>query len=244
MISYKDFNPHNRLTLPVYSKYVVDPLARLIAMPVINYTAVKPYQVTILGLGLGGLSAYHFYQGSFLLGALIFQLTVVLDMVDGYVARIKQNGSVFGILLDGYSDLLRLYLNILALVIHFGGGAANTTLPLMTFLFLSTAEAHIDFELINVRKFLSRNEGLSLNALNRFMLKVKNGLESVGLRTIFLYVQERIFCVLFLGPVTGNIEFWTIVGIGLVLVSIHMKMLLDVALIKNTILNNSREELR
>lgn len=231
------------MTLPVYTKIVIDPLARLIAIPVINFTEVKPYQITLLGLFLGVVSAILFLKGFFLVGAMIFQLTVVLDMVDGYVARIKRNGSVFGILLDGYSDILRLYVNILALVVHFSG-ETDIVILLMTFMGLHLSESLVDFELINVRKFLSRSKKLSLNALDRSLLKIKGVMEQLGLRTIFLYTQERIFCVLFLGPVTGRLHLWIWMGIVLVLFSIHMKLLLDVALIKNVLINGAEEELR
>ena len=146
MISHKDFGPHGRTTLPLYGKLVVDPLARLIALPLVNFTNIKPYQVTLAGLGLGLYSAFLFYEGAYLYAALAFQITVVLDMVDGYVARIKSSGSVGGILLDGYADILRTFLNVLALAVSIRDDSALRLL-LMSFLFLSAAEALIDLEL-------------------------------------------------------------------------------------------------
>ena len=242
-VSFKGFRPFNRASLPLYTKLVLEPMARLIAMPIINWTSIKPYQVTLMGLGLGFYSAYSFYVGDYLLGALIFQLAVVLDLVDGYVARIKKSGSVFGILLDGYSDQVRLLVNIVALVLNTNDDPLAQFL-LMLFLFLHTAEAMIDFELINVRKFLTHKTDLKFNALDRLMLSIKRKLEQYGLRTIFLYTQERVLCVLFMGPIFGDIKLWTQIGIVLVLFSVHIKMVLDVALIKNVIINKTNETLR
>ena len=234
---------YNRTSLPLYSKLVIDPLARVISTPIINFTRIKPYQVTLFGLILSFLSAFLFYYNNYLFAALLFQFTVILDSVDGYIARIKKNGSVFGILLDGYSDIIRVFVNIFAIIMS-QKQELEVNYILMIFLFLNFAETWIDFEIINVQKFLSRKNDLKLNILDQTILEIKTILERVGLRTIFLYYQERIFCVLFLGPILGNIRLWTIVGIVLVLLSIHLKMILDVALIKNMIIHDQDETLR
>ena len=111
MFLYKDFDKYSRKSLAIYNKIVVDPIARIISLPIINSTNIKPYQITIFGLFLSFISAYNFYIYEYFIAALIFQFTVILDTVDGYVARIKNNGSVFGILFDGYSDIIRVCVN-------------------------------------------------------------------------------------------------------------------------------------
>ena len=49
-----------------------------------------------------------------------FQISIIFDCVDGYVARIQNTGSIFGIFSDGFVDFLRVFINLYALNISFG----------------------------------------------------------------------------------------------------------------------------
>lgn len=243
MINYKEFSRYNRKTQSLYNKFILDPASRIIAIPIINQTNIKPYTITFFGLLISITSTYCFYKGNFVLAAIIFQASVILDGVDGYVARIKKSGSVFGILLDGYTDILRVFLNIGGLVLYFFDNTIMIIL-LLVFLFLNFCESWIDMELFEVERFLKKKSDIRISAVDRGLLGIKHRLEKYGLKTILFYYQERIFCVLFLGPVFNNIKLFTIIGIGMVLFSIHMKLLLDVALIKSKLVYKTDESLR
>ena len=91
---------------------------------------------------------------------------------------------------------------------------------------------------------LKKQNNIRIGLVDRYLLTIKGKLEKIGLRTIFIYYQERVFIVLFVGPIFDDIKIWTIVGIVLVLLSMHIKMLLDVALIKNSLINKDKESLR
>jgi phosphatidylglycerophosphate synthase len=242
MVKYRDFSEYSRKSLPLYNKIFIDPVSKIISLPIINYTKIRPYQITLFGLFLSFISAYLFYNSEFVVGAVIFQITVVLDSVDGYVARLKNNGSIFGILLDSYTDIIRVFINILGIIMS--GINIETSFLLMIFLFLNFAESWIDFALISVKEFLKKQKNIGINLIDKRILLIKDKLERIGLRTIFIYYQERVFIVLFVGPIFGDIKSWTIVGIVLVLLSMHIKMLLDVALIKSSLINKEKEELR
>ena len=56
----------------------------------------------------------------FLIGAIFFQISIIFDCIDGYVARIQNTGSIFGIFSDGFVDFLRVFINLYALNISFG----------------------------------------------------------------------------------------------------------------------------
>ncbi len=243
MVKYNDFNRYNRKVQSLYNKFIIDPASRIIAIPIINHTNIKPYAITLSGTLISMTSAYLFYKGSFVLAAIIFQVSVILDGVDGYVARIKNNGSVFGILLDGYTDILRVFLNIGGLVLYFFDNSIMIVL-LLVFLFLNFCESFIDMEFFEVERFLKRKSNIRISKLDGCFLGIKERLERYGLKTILFYYQERLFCVLFLGPVFNNIKLFTIVGIVMVLFSIHMKFLLDVALIKSKLVYKTNESLR
>ena len=144
---------------------------------------------------------------------------------------------------DAYSDIIRVVINVLALVIG-QDLPLEVKLLLVTFLSLNFAESWIDLEMVHVNSFLRKLNELSFNPLEILCLKLKTFLEKFGLRTNFLYYQERLFCVLFLGPIFDNIKLFTIIGIALLIFSIHFKIIFDVALIKSSIINSTHEKLR
>jgi phosphatidylglycerophosphate synthase len=98
---------------------LTDPVAIPLVRWVANRTSITPTQITGLGFGLGVAAAACFTRagdGWLLAGALLFQLSFVLDCADGKLARLKDNGTMFGTWLDFVFDQLRFLLCALALV--------------------------------------------------------------------------------------------------------------------------------
>ena len=240
---YSDFEKYNRRNHSLYCKYFLEPIARLVALPIINYTNIKPYSITLIGLLISVVAAVLFYKQYFLWAAVLFQLGVVSDFVDGYVARIKRSGSTFGILLDAYVDVVRVVINVCALALAFRS-RLDVVFLLMIFSFVHFGESFIDNEFFSLYRFLSKKDRISLNNVDRFFLSIKEKMEKVGLKVILFHYHERLFCVLFLGPVFNKVGLFTIVGILLGCLSIHIKLFLDTALIKNKLINNADEYLR
>ncbi|MBX2818773.1 MAG: CDP-alcohol phosphatidyltransferase family protein [Rhodothermaceae bacterium] len=242
-VTYSTFNRFSRSVQSVYAGFVLDPLARLIAIPVINYTAMKPWHVTLISLISAIYSSWLFYQGQFVSAALVFQLSVVLDFVDGYVARIKKNGSVGGILFDGYNDIVRVMINVVALALFFSDNS-TVLLLLLVFTSLHFAESFLDFEFLIIENVYRRTPPTSFTMAEKQAIRVKDWLEKFGLKTIFIHYQERLFFVLTLGPMLNQQVLATVLGIVAVLFSMHFKLILDTALIKNKIINRKEEYLR
>lgn len=65
---------------------------------------LTPNNYSFMSFAAGMFSAYLFYQGFFLWGAIFFFLFAVLDCCDGMQARMKKNGSEFGRFVDGLVD--------------------------------------------------------------------------------------------------------------------------------------------
>jgi hypothetical protein len=88
----------------------------------LTWLAVKigatPNQVTIASFGIGLLAAYFFAQGdtaSLILGALLLQLSIVVDCVDGELARYTRTFSELGAWLDAITDRVKEYVVFLGL---------------------------------------------------------------------------------------------------------------------------------
>ncbi len=224
-------------------KFVQDPLARMMALPIIRYTSVKPWQVTLLSLisALGAAAA--FFTNRPVSGALLFEFSQILDGVDGYVARAKRNGSVFGIVLDGYADVLRVLLSALAMVLS-GVYDSTTQILLFVFVILHFAESFMDFEFIQVEKFLKHKQTLRLNPFETRLVTLKTYLESKGFKSVLFHYQERLFTVLVLGPAFHAMTLCTILALALMVFFFHFKLFFDITLIKLKLIQNSTEYLR
>lgn len=88
----------------------------------LTWLAVKigatPNQVTIASFGIGLLAAYFFAQGdtaSLIVGALLLQLSIVVDCVDGELARYTRTFSELGAWLDAITDRVKEYVVFLGL---------------------------------------------------------------------------------------------------------------------------------
>ncbi|MBM7169763.1 CDP-alcohol phosphatidyltransferase family protein [Streptomyces sp. G44] len=86
---------------------VATPLVRFTAM----HTRITPNQITwgAFLLGLGSAACFAFGDWKWLaLGAVIYHLSFILDCMDGKVARLTGQGSVFGAWLDFVFDRIRV----------------------------------------------------------------------------------------------------------------------------------------
>ena len=83
--------------------YINNPIAKRF-VEVLKNTFVTPNQVTYLSVAVGFASGYSFSQGTWIasaIGGLLLELTLVLDCVDGELARVKNMASDWGRLIDG-----------------------------------------------------------------------------------------------------------------------------------------------
>lgn len=103
-----------------WTVFIVDPLASRLVVWTANRTGITPNQITF-GAGILGLAAaVCFALASWPLlvaGAVLFHLSFVLDCMDGKIARLKRNGSVFGGWVDFIFDRVRFFGCMMALLI-------------------------------------------------------------------------------------------------------------------------------
>ncbi len=83
-----------------------------------NYTSSTPNQITIISFLFGLLAAYFFLQGTWInliFGALLYEMSFLLDYVDGRIARLKNLKSTFGAYLDIMTDITEYSVIIICL---------------------------------------------------------------------------------------------------------------------------------
>ncbi|MYT73939.1 MULTISPECIES: CDP-alcohol phosphatidyltransferase family protein [unclassified Streptomyces] len=105
---------------------LVDPVATPLVRLTARWTRITPNQITwgalILGLGAAGCFAMGDWRW-LIAGAVIYHVSFILDCMDGKVARLTGQGSVFGAWLDYIFDRVR----VMACAVALMGGQYHRT---------------------------------------------------------------------------------------------------------------------
>lgn len=101
----------NRVDDGFYSTFVVRKLSKPLSALAIK-ARLSPNLITVISFIVGMAAALSFAQGTrwaLILGALLLQLSLILDCVDGEVARATHRFSVIGAWLDASTDRVKEY---------------------------------------------------------------------------------------------------------------------------------------
>ena len=107
----------NRANDGFFSVYVLRRFSKLLTWVAIKIGAT-PNQVTIASFAIGLYAAFLFAQGDFwsiLIGAVLLQVSIIVDCVDGELARYTRKFSELGAWLDAITDRVKEYAVFLGL---------------------------------------------------------------------------------------------------------------------------------
>jgi len=90
----------------ISSKFIQDPFAIPLARIFIA-AGISANVVTCAGIVAAGVSGFLYLDGNYVMGAIVFFVALVLDSVDGRVARATNTFSSFGAKLDAIADKTR-----------------------------------------------------------------------------------------------------------------------------------------
>lgn len=112
--------------------YILRPIA-FIFVKLLYPTSVTPNQVSYFAIFIGLISAIFFSLGtlaSFLVGGILYFFILVLDCVDGMIARLKKNGTPVGRIIDGFADYSIGILVYVGIGLGLTKGIVPVTLPI------------------------------------------------------------------------------------------------------------------
>jgi len=95
------------------------PAANRLLEPIADIQWITPNIITISSLVIGIIAAYCFCSQAYILGAILVQLSFVVDCMDGQLARYRQQFSKLGAWLDRISDRVKDFLYFFALALGF-----------------------------------------------------------------------------------------------------------------------------
>jgi phosphatidylglycerophosphate synthase len=238
-ISGQDIASIQRPVHTLWSLIFMDLLARRVGGWVVNNTTVSPMALTIASFVVSLGSSGCFLIGEFVwvvAGVLLYQLSNVLDALDGMVARARPgSGSPFALAADHTLDPWRLVLNITAVAWTAGQREGTDTALVLAALFLAL---HFSdwiqprFTALVRARYTSAGAP-ELTATDRALLKFKNVLEKRRLRLILFSVHEREVVALVLGPLLALEVLMFSVAIGLTGLFLLLRFRLDISMLRN-----------
>ena len=119
---------------------------------------MTPNQVTLISFGIGLLSAYEFSKGSFwsiFTGAVLLQLSIIIDCVDGELARYTRQFSQLGAWLDAITDRIKEYLVFFALAYGATKNGHDLWIPAMGMMLFQTFRHLSDYNFARINKIRS-----------------------------------------------------------------------------------------
>lgn len=183
--------------------YILRPIA-FIFVKLLYPTSITPNQVSLMTVIVGIMSGYFFSRGdvvSFVIAGSLYFLSLVLDCVDGMIARLKNNGTPVGRIIDGLSDYIVGILVYIGMGIGFGKGLIDIKyLPFNYWWFIVIAAISHIFHAISVdyyrTEFMAYGLGKQISTLeekNKFTAE----LDKIKHQKNKLF--EKILIVVYLG---------------------------------------------
>ena len=198
-------SPVQEIIEPV-NRYFHNPIAASIVQA-LKDTWVTPNQVTYVSVFVGLVSAYTFSLGTlqaFFFAGILLEVVLILDCVDGQLARAKKCSSDWGRLLDGIAGYI-IYLAVLA-GIMIGLDNEYMALALFGLITILRAIAYDYCKLTMITMIQKGSDGNFQEILDTYS-KISDN-DSILLRVYFYYLQLQrlMFCGRFtsLGEFVGS----------------------------------------
>jgi len=142
----------NRANDGFYSVFFLRKFSKLLTWLAVRVNAT-PNQVTLISFAIGLYSAFCFTKGTFsqtLLGAVLLQLSIIVDCVDGELARYTRKFSKLGAWLDAVTDRVKEYMVFLGLAIGADKNGRDLWIPAIAMMLIQTFRHLSDYNFARV----------------------------------------------------------------------------------------------
>ncbi|MCX6453634.1 MAG: DUF5941 domain-containing protein [Actinobacteria bacterium] len=218
----------NRANDGFYSVFFLRKISKLFTWLAVQLK-MTPNQVTLISFAIGLFSAYEFSKGNFwaiFAGAALLQLSIIIDCVDGELARYTRQFSQLGAWLDAITDRIKEYLVFFALAYGAAKNGRDLWIPAMGMMLFQTFRHLSDYNFARINKIRSSHlEPLDFNLKNDGFVSVerekKTRLEYWSKKALQFPIGER-WLVISASSVIGGAAFTFTVMPILSLISIAL----------------------
>ena len=209
----------NRSNDGFFSTFVLRKISKGFTRVALNFK-LKPNFITVVSFLVGVLAAIEFSRSNYISGALFLQFSLILDCVDGEVARYTKQFSRFGAWLDALSDRVKEFMAIGGLAYSVQGPVKNIWLLATLALILQTVKHLSDYDFTAVRESLEvkvkpipltqKADGLAPRKLRK-----KSGITYWAKKIIYFPIGER-WLLISIGAVLfgAQVTLVTLIGLG------------------------------
>jgi len=218
----------NRANDGFYSVFFLRKISKLFTWLAVRLK-MTPNQVTLISFAVGLLSAYEFSKGSFwaiFAGAVLLQLSIIIDCVDGELARYTRQFSQLGAWLDAITDRIKEYLVFFALAYGAAKNGEDLWIPAMGMMLFQTFRHLSDYNFARINKIRSSHlEPLPFDLKNDGYVSTerekKSRLEYWAKKALQFPIGER-WLVISASSVIGGAKFTFLVMPILSIISIAL----------------------
>ena len=153
----------NRANDGFYSVFFLRKFSKLLTWLAVRVKAT-PNQVTLISFAIGLYSAFCFAKGSFsqtLLGAVLLQISIIVDCVDGELARYTRKFSKLGAWLDAVTDRVKEYMVFLGLAIGAEKSGEDLWIPALVMMLIQTFRHLSDYNFARSVKLRAESQFLA-----------------------------------------------------------------------------------
>ena len=185
----------NRSNDGLFSTFVLRKISKVFTRAALTLR-LKPNFVTVLSFLVGVIAAIEFSRSNYISGALLLQLSLIFDCVDGEVARYTKQFSRFGAWLDALSDRVKEFMAIGGLAYSVQDSVKSIWALATIAVIIQTVKHISDYNFTAVRESLEvKIEPISLSQktdglITRKLIK-KSGLTYWSKKVIYFPIAER-----------------------------------------------------
>ena len=147
----------NRANDGFFSVFFLRKISKLFTWAAVRLK-MTPNQVTLISFAVGLYSAYQFSIGTFwsiFAGAVLLQLSIIIDCVDGELARYTRQFSELGAWLDAITDRIKEYLVFFGLAYGAAKDVRDLWIPAIAMMLLQTFRHISDYNFARINKIRS-----------------------------------------------------------------------------------------
>ena len=146
--------------------------AKYITYFLVNKTSITPNQVTTVSLLFAVFAGLAFWYDSFIAGAILYQVSFILDIVDGSIARSKDQSSQIGAFYDVFTDWLKAPVLILLLFYKLDQVILGEIVIFLFFL-NCCANKYNDMLFYTTQNSITKSENVQKSLLGRYFAYMK-----------------------------------------------------------------------
>jgi phosphatidylglycerophosphate synthase len=147
--------------------------AKYITYYIANHTNITPNQITLISFIFAIFSGISFFFGFFIMGAFLYQVSYIFDIVDGSLARVQKKSSQYGAFLDVFTDWIKAPI-LIVILLYVQNQLIFLTIILLLLSWVCCANKYNDMLFYTKRKSLSEDDKIQKSKIGKYFQRMES----------------------------------------------------------------------